>query len=104
MEQPHTIGQKIRTIRMGKGWTCSKLAKKLDCTRQYIHILENSYQDCSLETSIKIGKALGQEGMELISFAVKRKLASHGIKVEEKETVELRQVRNEMTLKLIEGA
>ncbi|MFH1478718.1 MAG: helix-turn-helix transcriptional regulator [Candidatus Omnitrophota bacterium] len=55
------IAKKIKTARQNKGWTQRELAEKTKTSQQLISFMENGYLNFSLETLLKLTKALDLE-------------------------------------------
>jgi len=52
------IGERIRTLRIEKGWTQRKLADKIDMTTTHVSHIENGTTKLGLPTIIEIANAL----------------------------------------------
>lgn len=65
-KKPQTIGQRIKAIRLSKGWTQEVLAKKLKIRQGHVSQLESSEFDPRVSTLRRVAKALGVEVSELI--------------------------------------
>ncbi|MFH1776104.1 MAG: helix-turn-helix domain-containing protein [Candidatus Omnitrophota bacterium] len=56
---PREIGEKIKEVREGKGWTQKKLADKLGISQQIISRIESGMHNISLATLDKVCRGLG---------------------------------------------
>lgn len=78
MEPAIAFGNVLRRLRLEAGLTQEKLGFEADLRRTYISVLELGQQQPSLTTILKIAKALGISGQELIGMteammAIKRR-------------------------------
>ena len=60
------IGENIRRIRKGQGWSQEKLSDRSELDQDYVGRLERGQVNVSIDTLIKIGKALKIPFTELI--------------------------------------
>lgn len=58
MNYKSIIGGNIRKVRLEQGWTQEKLAIRSQVTYEYINRLENGKMNVSIETLLRIAKAL----------------------------------------------
>jgi transcriptional regulator with XRE-family HTH domain len=58
VSQRKTVGRNIRKVRIEKSWTQEKLATRSKLTYEYINRLENGRVNVSLDTLVRIAKAL----------------------------------------------
>ena len=63
------FGAAIRAARLEKGMTQAELAERADLTLNYIGYLERATQTPSLDTVIRLGRALGMSGSDLLKSA-----------------------------------
>ena len=56
---PSILGQQIRDLRLGRGWTLAELAKRAGTSAPTLHRYENGWDRFELETLRRIGAALG---------------------------------------------
>ncbi len=62
-----TVGEAIRARRERVGWSQEQLAEKVDFTRNYIGMIERAEKKVTLETLVKIAKALGVRVRDLVA-------------------------------------
>lgn len=75
MEPAVAFGRVLRRLRIKAGLTQEKLGFEAELRRTYVSILELGEQQPSLTTILKVAKALGCSGQELIA-AVESELAA----------------------------
>ena len=54
-----TIGQQIRTLRMGRGWTLAELAERVGTSAPTLHRYENGWERFEVATLRRLASALG---------------------------------------------
>jgi transcriptional regulator with XRE-family HTH domain len=69
--QNKTLGTKIKSLRLHKGWTQADLAKTLGCTQGIITAYENGRKKPSIEKIGHIAQVLGATVDELLSSNTK---------------------------------
>lgn len=65
-ENPHAIGDVIRTYRRTQGLTQEQLAIRLDTSREYISLLETGDSYPSIEQFLRVARALGVRPGEML--------------------------------------
>lgn len=63
---PKMLGNTVRELRREAGWSQMRLAEKAELTLNYVGEIERGEKNASLETTIKIARALGVTGAELL--------------------------------------
>lgn len=72
LEQRHLLeqfGRTVRELRVAKSLTQMKLAEKADLTHNYVGEIERGEKLASLETIIRLARALGLKAGELLAKA-----------------------------------
>jgi len=62
------FGKVLRRLRLEAGLTQEQVGFEADLRRTYVSILELGQQQPSLATILKLAKALGQSGQELVGL------------------------------------
>lgn len=60
------FGQRVKSLRLEKGWTQEELAERADLHRTYIGSIERYERNVSLLNVERIAKALGVKAKDLI--------------------------------------
>ncbi len=68
MDAGVAFGKVLRRLRLEAGLTQEQVGFEADLRRTYVSILELGQQQPSLATILKLAKALGQSGQELIGL------------------------------------
>ncbi len=63
---PRQMGQRIRRLRKGKGWSQYVLAREAGISREHIRRLEAGASDPTLGMLTKLAKALGVTLVDLV--------------------------------------
>jgi transcriptional regulator with XRE-family HTH domain len=66
-EQRRLFGARLRELRLAEGVSQEKLAEKAGLHRNYVGILERARQSPSLDTLVRLAKALKVKPAELLS-------------------------------------
>ena len=66
MDIKKTFGEKVKSLRLEKGWSQEKLALTADLDRTYIPGIEKGDRNVSITVIEKIAKALEVEIIELL--------------------------------------
>lgn len=74
-DKSSTLGQQIRGLRQGRGWTLADLARRAGTSAPTIHRYENGWDRFELETLRKISSALG------VRLEIRLVPGAHGITV-----------------------
>jgi transcriptional regulator with XRE-family HTH domain len=67
LEPAIAFGKVVRQLRLSRGLTQEQLGFEADLRRTYVSILELGQQQPSLSSILKIAKALGCSGQELMA-------------------------------------
>lgn len=59
------FGERVRELRIAKGWSQDELAYKADLHRTYVGGVERAERNVTLQTVEKIARALGVEPQDL---------------------------------------
>ncbi len=68
MDAGVAFGKVLRRLRLEAGLTQEQVGFEADLRRTYVSILELGQQQPSLATILKLAKALGQSGQELVGL------------------------------------
>ena len=68
MDIKKKFGQKIKDLRLARGWSQEKLAQKADLDRTYITGIETGKRNVSIVVIEKLGIALNEKIIELLNF------------------------------------
>ncbi len=74
-----TFGEFVRGIRLSDDLSQAELARRLQCSRQYINAIESGRQDVSIETAVRLGKALGYGPLALVEVLIRTQLNRAGL-------------------------
>jgi transcriptional regulator with XRE-family HTH domain len=75
MEAKKLIGLRIKELRRISGLSQEKLAEKMGISPKYLSSIERGKENPTLDTFIKVAKALNLELMEIFDFSHKGKSA-----------------------------
>jgi len=68
MEIKKKFGEKVKVLRLKKGWSQEKLALNAELDRTYIPSIESGKRNVSITVIEKIAKALDVEITEILKF------------------------------------
>lgn len=64
---PKQLGRTVRLLRIEAGFTQSALAEKADLALNFVGEIERGEKNASLETTLRLARALGISGSELLN-------------------------------------
>ena len=68
MTQKELFGERIKSLRTGKGWTQEFLAENMDITQNYLSSIERGKENPTFDMIVKLSDGLKVEMWELFDF------------------------------------
>lgn len=69
MDERKLLGQRIKELRQGRGWSQEELAERMESGAKYLSSLERGRENPTHEMLIKIARALKVEPVDLFNYA-----------------------------------